>query len=752
MDSPPVAGKTRVEMPGRRNFLTLNDRVRRNGECFRPAERLGQAWVLRHVVDGVMLVDDPDAWHLADEVQQRLRDGRKIAVDEDYFSKAGQLLSSRDDDSEMHDLSDAKLRTVAWKVEWCTRFNRARSGDDGHDARPSRTPKGLEAFIEREREGIHRWYLETFRQTRPPGRRIVGQLQKSYDYPSATTLREWLVDYEQEGHRQKAFRPGYNRCGNRNQLDSRILAIVNRHVDAYASRSDPSKDDIFQDVGGEIELLNRRLPKDAQLAVSERSIRRRIDKLPPMFVDAGRLGTERAARKYTPVGGGLRTHDGLETLERMGRVEMDDWEMDLFTILEEPDVVETLGPKTRAAAKKVNRTVRCTVTVGIDVVTRCIVALNVSPHKPSPGGARRAVDTMFIDKTGWAKLAKAASDWPMFATPREIATDGGAAFEGDFRDSLARLGITHRYPGGNPTSRGHIESFFRSFKRFCRLFTGQAFANVVKRGDYPAEDMASIFAHNLELLIVRFIVDDYHQRPHEGLGGMRPYTAWERSRNEMTDARDETQRLVAFGIRQQGLRIKPTGITFMHVEYKHPKMGLLLGQVGRRELMGIINPNDLGTMLVLVPEEAKSVLDGPGDYIAFKAEDFRGVPLARLEHFNDVMKEFEAQETADGRTIRHEARRFLKREAEAARVLAGRPSDTMNSDQYLKFLGHLDRAGLRASTPRPKPEGKPMTDADEPDTIGVSISRPAGARPMGKPDAPKPPRRSINQYRDEDRS
>ncbi|WP_020093888.1 DDE-type integrase/transposase/recombinase [Methylobacterium sp. 285MFTsu5.1] len=734
-------------MANKRLYLTINDRVRRKGECFRPSERLGNAWVLFPVLDGVAM--DGDNWHLTDKRQQELRDAGLITVDEDWFSKAGRLLSVRDDDSDLTGLTDKELRDIAWKVEWCTRFNRARAGLDGHDVRPPRTPKGFDDFIERERESIHGWYRRTFKESRPLGR-LINNTQKDYDYPGATTLREWLDDYEAAEHKQRAFVPNYGNCGRRNQLDERVLAIIERHVAEYGSRGLPAKVDIFDDIDGEIETLNRRLPKEGKLSVSERSVRRRINLLPPMMVDAGRLGPEEAGRKYTPVGEGLKTYEGLETIERMGRVEMDDWEMDLFAILDEPDVRKTLDANARKAAKKLRVTTRCTITAGIDVVTRCIVALNVSANPPSTMGSRRALDTMFVDKTAWAKRSMATSSWDMCAKPREVATDGGPAFTGDFRESVGRLGITHRFPGGQPGRRGHIESFFRTFKRFCRMFTGQSFANVVKRGDYDAENLASVWAHEIELLIVRFIADDYHRSPHSGLGGMTPYDAWFRSRNGLLKSPDDVQRAIAFGVRRRNLRIRAPGIRFMHVDYKHPKMGILHGLVGRRELTGVINPNDLGTILVLVPEEAKRVLSGEGDYMVFKAPKFSGVPLDRVEHYNAEILAFAAEQKAQNRSVKLEARRYLKGKAKQAREDAGVPSDVMTNEQYLEFIDRLERAGDRGTMPRPKPEGAPMTDEGEPDTLGTSIARPPGAGRLSQP-GQAPLRRSINRHRGEER-
>jgi hypothetical protein len=188
----------------------------------------------------------------------------------------------------------------------------------------------------------------------------------------------------------------------------------------------------------------------------------------------------------------------------------------------------------------------------------------------------------------------------------------------------------------------------------------------------------------------------------------------------------------------------------MHVHYKHPKMGVLLGLVGRRELTGVINPNDLGTILVLVPEEARRAIGAAGDFMEFRANEFSGVPLTRLKHFNDEIKRFAADEAAAGRSVRHEARHFIMRAADEARIRAGVPSDIMTNEQHLAFLDRMERGGERASEPRPKPEGAPMSAADEPDTLGVSIARKPGSGRVADPAKPAN-RKSVNRYRDEER-
>lgn len=732
--------------------LGMNDRVRHKGEFYRLESRDDGArqWVLRRLSDGSAL--DDHRWYLSDLEHYRLRRDETIVVDDDYFAPVGRLLSERNDDSDLSDLNEDQLLAVAWKLEWCTRFYRARALLDGYAKAPACTPDGLAAFIEREREAIHRWYVKTFRKPRPAGRFVKGMEPKTYDWPGPSTLRDWMKAYEAKGYKKKAFRTKYPNCGNRHQLSPFIGSIIEREVKGYASRALPTYSDIYENVLIRLERENRNREPEDRLSVSEPAVRRRVHKLDPLFKDAGRMGEEQARRRYTPVGQGLESIDGIEPLRRMDRVEIDDWEMDLFTLVNGKHARDKLSPNAREAAKDVARATRCTVTVAIDVVTRCVVGLNVSPYDPSVAGAKGALRSVLVDKTPLAQAAKCLCDWPMFAKPREVATDGGPVFKGEFHDAVERLGIGHRYPGGNPTRRATVESSFRMLKAFCRRFTGQSFSNVVKRGDYEAAKLASLFAMDLETHLVRFIVDYYHEKPHSELGGVRPRTAWETAGNKLTAAPDHIQRQVGFGIRLDDRTIDAAGVTFLHIQYKHDKMALLHGSVGKRRLTAIVDPHDLRRILVRVPEEARHNLEGEDDYMAFTARtEFHGVSALRHMNNNATLRVLEAMEDAAGLPVRLEALRSIRSAAEKARIRAGVPSDILSGETYLKLFAEFERGGSRATKPRPAPTGPPMSADDEPGILGESMARPAGpVREVRPVTAPIATPRSINRYSEDD--
>jgi len=748
-------------MPAQHYKFGHNDRITIDGVHYRPAGRQGRANLLRLVIDNA--VADTSIKPLTDEEYVRLHAARKIRIEEGYFSLAYQLLRDRaagTDLSDLSDLDDVQMRTVAWKVEWCVRFNQARMGAAGHEARPNKTPEDMAAFIAGERELIHRWYINTFHASRPPGRKTAGYPRKTYDYPGASTLREWLDLFEAGEGQPGVFRPQYDKCGNRNQLDPRVLRIVEKEVRAYATSNRIKPTDVFTRVEAELMILNRRLPPECHVSVDVTAIRRRIRKLPPLLVDIAHLGPKKAELKYNPVRG-MTSVDGLTKLGRMERVEMDDWELDLFAILKHKHSSGAVTAKARQAAREMRKnrqTVRGTVTVAIDTVTKCVVGLHVTPFAPSAAGSKSALQSIVVDKNPVAELAKCVSDWPMMARPREIATDGGPAFLGDFHATLGKLQVEHRYPGKHPTSRATIESFFRTLKRFCRIYTGQSFSNVVERGDYKPEQMASLVFDKLYLSLVRFIVDEYHHKSHSGLGGERPYRAWQRNTaedkewNALSPAPDHHKRLLAFGLAVPNRVLANDGITYLQAVYTHDLMAVMRAYLGERRLTIVTDPCDMGAILVRIPPDLRHHFPEQGAYLRFESEQLEGMSLAEWLKDNQDLRRFEKQEKLAGNPFRLTAHLDLMREAEEARRAAGVPSHVISEDQLNRMVKLLEHRGALARAKQAAPSGPAINGDAGPGSIGTSLAKPPGGRrPKGRlPRGPMPPDDSINMYGEDD--
>ena len=740
-----------------------NDRITNNGVHYRPAGRQGRANLLRLVIDNAVV--DTAMKPLTDDEYVRLNADRKIRVEEGYYSLAFQLLRDRaagTDLSDLSDLNDKQLRDIAWKVEWCRRFNVARIGSASRETPLRKTPEDMDAFITSQRDLIHRWYIDTFDASRPPGRRFTGYPRKPFDYPGSTTLREWLVMFEAGEHQPGVFRPQYDKCGNRNQLDHRAKAIVEKEVRKFATGNRIKAEDVFTRVEAELMILNNGLSRGTpHVTVDSRAIRRRIAKLPPILVDMAHLGPKQTELKYMPIGKGMATVDGISKLGRMDRVEMDDWEMDLFAIIKHRQVRGLITPEAKLAARKLQKnrvTVRCTVTVAIDTVTKCIVGLHVSPFAPSAAGSKSALQSILVDKNEAARFAECASDWPMMARPNEIATDEGPAFRGDFTETLRKLGIEHRLPGKDPRSRGTIESFFRTLKRFCRIYTGQSFSNIVEKGDYNSEEMASTLVEDIYPNLVRFIVDEYHHKSHSGLCGARPYTAWQRNVQEgeewaeLNPVPDYLNRHLAFGLAVPNRVLSADGITYLGATYTHDQMGKMRAYLGDRRLTIVCDPCNVERILVRVPPDIRQHFPNDGAYLVFDAPALEGMDLNDLLKDNAALRRFEKQEKLTGNPFRLTAHRELMGAAEEARRRAGVPSHVVSEDQVNRLVKLMERMGTVRRSKQPAPSGPAINGDVGSGRIGISLAKPTKARlPAPRPASGSPDSDdSINMYGEDD--
>lgn len=744
----------------RSNRFGRHDRLLIEGQAYRVVGKTRRTFVLQLVTDN--FITDHFTSKTDAEINALFRNGR-LKYDRDHFSKALGLLRQRHDDSDLSDLSEEDLRTITWKTEWCVRFNRSWI-DRSAAWRPTKSLPDLDRFIQSQKDSMDRWYLDKFGERRCPGRHLKGRVRKEFDYPSSSTLRNWLQIFRESDERMEAFRPAYSRCGNRNQMDPRVPSIVDRCVALYATSLKPRMRDIYEHVESELYEMNASLPDNEHAYVSATAVRRRIHKIDPFITDVGREGPDRALRKYTPVGRGLSATRPLQ------RVEIDDWEFDLHTLITASKQWKNLPS---AKKRKVPRA-RCIATVAIDVASRCIVGFQLSRLAPSAPGSKSALYSVMIDKSARAGLTKCRSDWPMYGRPDYISTDGGPAFQGDFIDAVRLSGLNRVMPDMDPRMRGTIEAFFRLFKRLCRYFAGQSFANVVEKGDYPAEEMASMTFEKTYMAAVQFIVDSYHHRPHRGLEGATPYGEWQRLSDKygVPQPPSSRQLFLAFGYTCDR-HVDKHGIQCLTLSYNSPALAILHTKVGRRRLKVYVDPHDLGSVLVVVPSEFRSNpalrMEMDGDCLLVPCVDNVGRGVSFEEHLRgrrEVLDLAKAEELA-GRPFRLGAHRDLFEAGERARRDAGLDEFGTTQKQFEALVAAFDQkqraafsapqyasspqpqgkdAGeLVAKMPRRKSKPKPAPSQSQPEQ-----SDPSAPVPNSSNDGPKPFSSSINLYGDEE--
>lgn len=363
-----------------------------------------------------------------------------------------------------------------------------------------------------------------FRQQLSGLRKRAGRIVTSRTPPGAHTLLNWARRYQKAGFNIMALVPCTHRCGDhRSWMEPSELAAFDQLIAEYASPVRPTIDQIHERVFNLYADFNmaRRDQGLKELRIPSRStVYRAIKRMDPYETYLQRYGVDAANKKFAII------EYGVQVLRPMERIEIDEWECDLTTLVSEAGL---LGQLTRAqvAVLEVTRLVTC---VAIDCATRCVVGLTLS-RSASSKAAIRTLEFSTLNKTEIAVSFGCRARWHQGGRPELIAADMGSAFvDGNFKMSCA--GLHARLinpPGGVAKLRSRIERLFGTFAtHFVSRFRGRTFSNPVQRGDYDAEAEASLTDQDLLAALVTYIVDVYHQRPHRGLQGETPANCWDR--------------------------------------------------------------------------------------------------------------------------------------------------------------------------------------------------------------------------------
>lgn len=688
------------------------DRITIKGAHYRVVKKEEDKHLLQLVSGNIV---EPHFQPITDLEITELARRKAFRVEEAFYSKAHAELLMRHDDSVLLSLSEEELRDIDWKVEWCKRFDAARI-DPRYAIKVVLTPESLRDFIQFERDRMDRWYLSKYGVRRRAGRMVVPERvakdatgldikeQKAFDYPSPSALRGWITIYRNSGYRREAFRPRYKNCGNRQQLPSSVEEILNRGVEGYKNWRRPKKADIFENVDGELDRVST-TRVGSPLKVSRTTVYNRINKLNPFEVESAREGPDKAQRRYSMVGWGKNK----EITRPLERVEMDDWEADLFVLATTTTAWKEMSKKDRAKVPRI----RCTITVAIDCLTRAIVGLNVSPFAPSTPGTKATIATILDDKSALAAFGEAGHDWPMSGRPEVIATDGGPVFNNDeVGRTLTTCMIGHELPEDDPRKRGTVEAFFRYLKRVCRYFAGQTFKDVVEKGDYPAEEMASVAFEDFHKRVIRFIVDKYHHRRHRGLEYQTPSGVWQRTTEvaDMPMPPTSAQKLVAFGhVARADATLDKHGLQFQGISYTSEALGRLMRLTGYGAPMPIVvNPFDIGSILVQVEERHRAQMNAQysmemyHDFLEVGSmpPEFRGVRLDDKLAASAEVRKLAKSDEEYGWVFRQEAHRRLYEEGQKTMDAAGVRSHHITQKQFDQITQTIDfnsEAGLKGA-------------------------------------------------------
>lgn len=133
--------------------------------------------------------------------------------------------------------------------------------------------------------------------------------------------------------------------------------------------------------------------------------------------------------------------------------------------------------------------------------------------------------------------------------------------------------------------------------------TGQTFRNTLMRGDHPAEKRACLSLEDLAFVLVRWVIDIYHNQPHDGLGGRTPLGQWEADMKDgnypLHSAPTQRQKRLAFGLPLTRI-VQKGGIRALNVNYHSGDLARWFLKYGSQAVEVRWFDEDLGVIEVLL--------------------------------------------------------------------------------------------------------------------------------------------------------
>ena len=303
---------------------------------------------------------------------------------------------------------------------------------------------------------------------------------------------------------------------------------------------------------------------------------------------------------------------------------MDEWKIDLVSIIDSANLREILGPEIMEAIGLDKKKSRWWLSAAIDCRTRIMFGATLT-RNPTSSAARECLRMIVSDKSAVSEAVGAVTPWSQAVVPETLVTDNGAAFKSElFTTCCLDLQVASlRTIAGVPGMRGTIERVFltAALDLMPRL-KGRTFSNPQERGDYKAHDRACLDAENVAYVLMRWIVDIYHNSPHEGLGGRTPLEQWDA---DMADGNyplralpDTRSKRLAFGNATRR-KISSEGVVVMGIHYHSHVLAAHFLERETQQVDLRWDPDDLGAIDAFID----------GEWIELNAvhDRFKGVNL-----------------------------------------------------------------------------------------------------------------------------
>lgn len=351
----------------------------------------------------------------------------------------------------------------------------------------------------------------TFQTVTERSEEMQDKAQKLGQRISARSLYRWMCDFEQGGGELRCLIPNVNRRGGpgKSRLPIETSNLIDSVLKNQTSRREKfSIHDALSIVAARIDEENQfRTITDKLSVPSLPTIARRVDALDIKQKLTGRYGAKIAGKMIKQVGKTTYPELPLE------RVEFDHTKTDLMVVDDRDNL--PLG--------------RCTISFALDMATRYPLGYYLGFEPPSYYTVLECLYHCIAPKKDVRKEYGTEHEWIAYGIPQTLVTDQGKELIGrDLTDACESLGIVLDIaPVKTPEFKGGVERNFRTLNTgFIHQIPGTTFSNFLEKGDYKSEKQALITLNELEKALNVFIVDDYCEKYHRGLGGI-PARRWE---------------------------------------------------------------------------------------------------------------------------------------------------------------------------------------------------------------------------------
>jgi putative transposase len=241
-------------------------------------------------------------------------------------------------------------------------------------------------------------------------------------------------------------------------------------------------------------------------------------------------------------------------------------------------------------------------TIVVDTYSRCIMGLHLGFDAPSAEVVGLALRHAILPKQ-YPVAYELQQVWDIYGLPQSLYTDGGKDFRSQQLEQVAtELGIVLCLRR-QPSDGGIVERPFGTFNReFFSTLPGYVSSNVAMRSP-KAEAEACFTLVQLERLLVRYVVDHYHQRIDARMGDQSRIGRWEAGRMAQLPLLGERELDICLMRRDQRVVYRNGYLQVANLTYQGEHIAAYAGET----VILRYDPRDITTLWIYQLQGAKEV-------------------------------------------------------------------------------------------------------------------------------------------------